>query len=94
MSKALKHCPICGAGERRRHTFGTLQWWECDNNEDLAEFPKLQPDACRIRELEAKVAKYADVWTGLRGEILHEAGFDCNITNEVLDIIDGWEGQL
>lgn len=92
MSKAPEHCPICGAGPRGDYIFGVnLQWWECNNNEDLLEHPKLRPDLCRIRELERLVKQHQTAWVKTRSGLLDAPGSDNAATKWAVALIDHYQ---
>jgi hypothetical protein len=95
-------CPKCRAKRRDCDHLLAPVVWECDSwllafkigDSDSANL--IRSDKCRVRELEAKLTKFKDIWTGMRGEILHtgRALRGRDMTDSMLDIIDGWEGQL
>ena len=92
MSKAPEHCPICGAGPRGDYIFGAnMQWWKCNNNEDLLEYPKLQPDACRIRQLEWLVEQHQTAWTKTRNGLLDAPGGGSDATKWAVALIDHYQ---
>lgn len=88
MSKETK-CPICDAREKGSCIPGvTMLQWECGNTEDLLEWPKLQPDACRIRQLESLVKQHQDAWTKARNGLLDAPGGDSAATKWAVALID------